>query len=136
MSLRRAAVIALVPALVILGAGPALAMAGGPSGGSGGRIVGEWTTTTDGVEQSVRFAKDGSVSGNAGCNRMAGKYTVDGSSVDIGPLATTLMYCEGAMDAERTFVKALEKSTSFTATKTALKLYGPKGKMTLSLRAS
>lgn len=135
-ALRRLAVATVVPALLILSAGPALAMAGGPSGGSGGRIVGEWTTTTDGVKQSVRFAKDGSVSGDAGCNRMVGNYTVEGSSIDIGPLATTLMYCEGAMDAERTFVKALEKSTSFTATKTSLRLFGPKGKVTVSLRAS
>lgn len=89
--------------------------------------------TSGGVSQSVTFAKDGAVSGDAGCNRIIGAYTVDGGTIDIGPLATTLMYCEGVMEAERAFITALEKSTSFAVKKDRLRLYGPKGNVTVSL---
>lgn len=130
MTIRRIAAVALVPTLVVLGAAPAMASSGAPSGG---RITGDWKTSTDGVDQDVTFAKDGSVSGDAGCNRIIGKYTTSGSTIDVGPLGTTLMYCEGAMDAERIFIKALEKSTSYTATKDRLTMFGPKGKVTLRL---
>ena len=129
-SFRRLAATAAVPALVLLTASPALAASGAPSGG---RITGEWVRSLEGVDQSVTFAKDGSVSGDAGCNRIIGTYTVDESMIDIGPLATTLMYCEGVMEAERAFLKALEKSTSFAVRNDRLRLYGPKGKVTVTL---
>jgi heat shock protein HslJ len=128
--LRRLAAAAAIPALVAMAASPALAASGAPSGG---RITGDWERTSAGIAQSVTFAKDGSVSGDAGCNRIIGTYTVDGSTIDIGPLATTLMYCEGVMEAEQAFIKALEKSTSFAVKQDRLKLYGPKGKVTVTL---
>lgn len=128
--MKRLAVIVALPAIIGLAAGPAMAASGAPSGG---RLTGEWVRSSQGVDQSVTFAKDGSVSGDAGCNRIIGTYTVDGSTIDIGPLATTLMYCEGVMEAEQAFIKALERSTSFGVKKDRLKLYGPKGKVTVTL---
>ncbi len=134
MTLRRAlAASCLLPVLAIALAAPAQAASGAPSGG---RIVGDWTTSTDGVAQTVTFTRDGKVNGNAGCNRIVGGYSVDGSTIDIGQLATTLMYCEGAMDAERALLKALEKSTAYTVKGAKLTLFGPKGKATVRLTAS
>ncbi len=134
MTLRRAlAAACLLPVLAIALAAPVQAASGAPSGG---RIVGDWTATTDGVAQTVTFTRDGQVNGDAGCNRFLGEYSVDGSAIDIGPLASTLMYCEGVMDAERALLKALEKSTAYTVKGAKLTLFGPKGKATVRLTAS
>lgn len=134
MTLRRAlAAACLLPVLAIALAAPVQAASGAPSGG---RIAGDWTTTTDGVAQTVTFTRDGKINGDAGCNRFMGGYTVDGTTIAIGPLASTQMYCEGVMDAERALLKALEKSTSYTVKGERLTLFGPKGKTTVRLTAS
>lgn len=139
--LRRLGAAALIPALALALAGPAMAAAGGPSGGtssapSGGRILGDWTRTTDGITQTITFAKAGKVNGDAGCNRFIGDYGVKGSTIDIGPLGSTLMFCEGVMDAERNYLKALEKATAFTVKGTTLTLFGPRGGILLTFTSS
>lgn len=134
MTLRRAlAAACLLPVLAVALAAPVQAASGAPSGG---RIVGDWTTSTDGVAQTVTFTRDGKINGDGGCNRFLGEYSVDGSSIDIGQLATTLMYCEGVMDAERALLKALEKSASYSVQGAKLTLFGPKGKATVRLTAA
>ena len=42
------------------------------------------------------------MSGSAGCNTYNGTYTVDGSSISFGPLATTKMACPVAETAVET----------------------------------
>ncbi len=128
---RATALAGLLGSLALLSAAPATASSGAPSGGS---IVGTWTTRTDGVRQNVTFTRDGQVNGDAGCNRMISTYTVDGSALDISTIATTLMYCEGVMEAERTFLKALEKSTAFSRDGKRLTLFAASGRETLTLR--
>ena len=44
--------------------------------------------------------------------------------MEIGPLASTMMYCEGKMDAEQSLLKSLESVHSYSATTTTLKLMG------------
>jgi heat shock protein HslJ len=133
MTIRWIATVALVPTLVVLGAAPAMASSGAPSGG---RILGDWTRTTNGVTQTITFAKAGKVNGDAGCNRFLGDYGVKGSRIDIGPLGSTLMFCEGVMDAEQEYLKALEKATAFSVTGTRLTLFGPRGATLLTFRSS
>jgi heat shock protein HslJ len=54
--------------------------------------------------------EDGRVAGSTGCNRYTGPYTLDGASIELGPLAVTLMACLPPRDAvERAFVAALER---------------------------
>lgn len=139
--LRRLGAAAVIPALALTLAGPAMAAAGGPSSGSsgapsGGRILGDWSRTTDGITQTITFAKAGKVNGDAGCNRFIGDYGVKGSTIDIGPLGSTLMFCEGVMDAEQAYLKALEKATAFTVKGTTLTLFGPRGGTLLTFRSS
>ena len=38
--------------------------------------------------------EEGTASGDAGCNRFTGGYTLDGDSIEFGALAVTLMACE------------------------------------------
>jgi heat shock protein HslJ len=59
---------------------------------------------------SMSFGADGRVSGSAGCNDYTGTYTSSGSSLTLGPAATTRKFCAqpGVMEQERQFLKALE----------------------------
>ena len=73
----------------------------------------------------MAFGVDGTVSGTTGCNSYNGTYKVDGASITIGPLAMTLMLCQGAVGAQETaFAAALPGSTTWTI--------GADGKLTLS----
>jgi heat shock protein HslJ len=49
----------------------------------------------------IQFDEEkGTFGGNAGCNSMAGGYTLNGDQIDFGQTAITLMYCEDAADLE------------------------------------
>jgi heat shock protein HslJ len=57
----------------------------------------------------LTFADDGRLAGFAGCNTYDGTFTLDGGSIDIGPLATTKMACPGpASDIEAAYLPALD----------------------------
>lgn len=58
-------------------------------------FVGTWGTPDTHGEPSLTLEEDGSAFGSDGCNRMMGTYTADGSEITFGPLATTMMYCDG-----------------------------------------
>jgi heat shock protein HslJ len=66
----------------------------------------------EGWEQSapsVTFA-DGTAGGSTGCNRYTGSYTVDGSALEFGTIASTQMACPPPADAvERAYLGALER---------------------------
>lgn len=50
----------------------------------------------------------GVASGDAGCNRFTGEYSLDGDRFEIGPLAVTLMACEPDVDEfERAYLEML-----------------------------
>ena len=46
---------------------------------------------------------ESSLAGFGGCNRLGGSYTLDGTSLHIGPLVSTRMACPDAMDLEADF---------------------------------
>lgn len=119
----------LTAALLAATALPAMA---GDVSAPRGSIVGDWKTRTAGVKQTVTFDDEGRVYGDAGCNRFTGGYTVakDGT-LEIGPLASTMMFCEGKMDAEAAFLNKLQNVVSYQATDTRLKLFTPKDVMVL-----
>jgi heat shock protein HslJ len=57
----------------------------------------------------LTFADDGTLAGFAGCNTYNGSFTLDGSSIDIGPLTTTKMACPPpASDIESAYLPALD----------------------------
>lgn len=45
-------------------------------------------------DATVVFGADGSLTGTTGCNNLMSDYAVDGSSLKIGPVATTKMACK------------------------------------------
>ena len=124
---RRRISAAVLTASAFLLALAAPAMAGDVSASDPRSPVGDWRTRTSGVTQTITFKADGTVFGDAGCNRFTGTYTTDGDSITIGPLATTLMACEQpVMDAEQTFLVRLQAAVSYRAKATTLRIYAPK----------
>ena len=52
------------------------------------------------------------VSGTGGCNRFNGSISVEDDAVQIGPLASTRMVCEGKAEIEAQYFAALEAARS------------------------
>jgi heat shock protein HslJ len=113
------------------------------AGGTGGTIEGtnwqlksyvESGTSTDvpaGAVVDARFAA-GKVAGSSGCNTYGGSAAVNGSTIEIGQLASTLMLCDGPGQAVETiYLTLLPTAKSFTATADALTLYDSTGKSIL-----
>ncbi len=69
---------------------------------------------TDASKYSVTFGTDGRVTVQADCNSGGGPYQVNGSSMSIGPLISTLALCpEGSLSSE--FLRDLEAAATYTA---------------------
>ena len=57
----------------------------------------------------VRFAEGGGFSGNTGCNNFFGTLRIEGSTISMGPIGSTMMMCpEPLMEQERAVLGALE----------------------------
>lgn len=115
----RGAVLALTATVALVAAAPAFA---GDTGSALRPPFGAWRHMSGAIEQTVTFTKDGKVYGDAGCNRFTGTYTFTGDRIDVNPLGVTMMFCEGAMDAEAAFLDVLQSADSFLATKKTLTL--------------
>ncbi len=74
--------------------------------------------------------QDGKVGGNAGCNSYGGTCTLNGSSITIGPLAVTEMYCTdpGVMEQEADYLAALNSVTRYRIEGRTLVLINADGK--------
>ena len=77
----------------------------------GGAVV----SPVGGSTLTAVFHPDGSIEGNAGCNAFSGPYTAVGTSMTIGPLATTRMACSSpALDTqEQQLLTALQSVASW-----------------------
>jgi heat shock protein HslJ len=77
---------------------------------------------------TAEFGKDGSLSGNSGCNTYKGTYTVTGDQIKIGPLATTRMACsQEIMDQEAQYLAALQTAATYRVEGTGLELRTQEG---------
>lgn len=57
-------------------------------------VIGTWGSAEPGQSQ-LRFEEDGSVTGTDGCNRLAGKWSLENEVVTFEQMISTMMYCEG-----------------------------------------
>jgi heat shock protein HslJ len=134
-----------VLSLLALGALSSLAGCGGQEGGNGGQLEGKaWRATafSDGMggtlspvagSELTALFEEGTVSGFSGVNNFSGGYTVDGSSISIGPLATTLMAGDPElMDQEASYVAALQSAATFSVTGSKLELRSANGALAVS----
>jgi heat shock protein HslJ len=79
---------------------------------------------------SARFARDGSMTGSAGCNQYAASYSTRDYAINITNTASTLMFCTepGIMDQESAFLVDLLKAASFRVDESFLRMYDDTGK--------
>ena len=84
-----------------------------------------------GTEVTLTLA-DGAASGSGGCNTFNGGYTVDGASISIGPLASTMKACEeDVMNQETAVFTGLESAASWSIEGDRLSLLDADGAMLL-----
>ena len=72
----------------------------------------------DSSHMTLKFGDDGRVSGSAGCNNYSATYTVSGTKMTVGPVASTRRMCPGEaiMNQEQRMLAALagEQDIQFT----------------------
>jgi hypothetical protein len=99
-------------------------------GGGGGLEGTTWTlgNTLPNTEITAVF-DNGQVSGSAGCNNYQGGYTTAGQdTIQIGPLASTMMMCsENIMTQEQEYLAAFQSATSYRIEENILTLNHPDG---------
>ena len=74
---------------------------------------------------TAEFGKDGTLSGNSGCNQYSGPYAVTGNQIQIGPLVSNMMACdapEGIMDQESQYLAAIQSATTYLMEGSVLEL--------------
>ena len=77
--------------------------------------------------------EDGQVSGDSGCNRFHGLYTVEGNALTIQPLATTRKACEDTVMAqEQEFLGALQSATTWDIVRGMLDVHRADGERVLT----
>jgi heat shock protein HslJ len=76
-----------------------------------------------GVDASVAFHPDLTLDGFGGCNQFSGAYTVDGDTIAIGPLLSTMMSCGDEVDTfEGQLLTALQAATTWSVSGSTLDL--------------
>ncbi len=82
------------------------------------------TSVVTGSDPTAIFDQAGTVSGDGSCNTFSGPVTVDGTSIKIGPLASTKRACaDEALNTQETqYLAALEQATTFAARGAKLEL--------------
>jgi heat shock protein HslJ len=110
-------------------------------------IQGEWTVTgyysgdaitsvLGGATLTAELAA-GSISGDTGCNTFSGGYTVDGDTIEIGELASTLTACpsEELAQQEADYLAALGLATSYEVAGDRLDLLRDDGAIAVSFES-
>jgi len=77
-----------------------------------------------------------SVHGNAGCNRLFGRYALENDMLKFDGLGGTKMFCEARMDLEQKFTNALLSVIRWKITGTTLELYDERGTAVATFEAS
>ena len=72
----------------------------------------------------------GQIEGSAGCNGYFASYTLDGSHIEMGPVANTEMYCmepEGVMDQEMDYLVTLAAADTYEIDRDTLTVLNAEG---------
>ncbi len=93
---------------------------------------GDQTPLSDAVP-TIQFT-EGEINGSTGCNRYFGGYTLNGASISVGNLGSTMMACEGLMDQEVAFLQMLQTAESFTLGENMLTIHTPQGELVFTIK--
>ncbi len=91
-----------------------------------GTVDGAEVPIVDGYPITLAFVEDGQVAGKAACNNYFAGYTLSAAEISFTDAGSTMMACtpEEVMTSESTYLAALARVESFTATDTELTLSG------------
>lgn len=96
---------------------------------------GQLADALDNSQATLEF-KGGRVAGNGSCNNFFGSYTVDGNTLTIGQLGSTMMACEESlMQQEQAFLAALQSAATYTIADGTLQIANADGQTVLNLSA-
>ena len=86
---------------------------------------GEETPVIEGSNATLEFGEDGQVGGSGGCNSYGGKYQVEGETVAIREIESTLMACadEQITAQEGRFLQALGTASRFHIAENRLNIF-------------
>jgi heat shock protein HslJ len=90
-------------------------------------------------ERSVNFLLQPSSTnlvGFSGCNRMFGRYALDGAKLKFDGLGGTRMFCEGRMPLEQRFLAMFSEVARWEITGPALRLLDVNGKSVATFEAT
>lgn len=81
------------------------------------------SSVPEGVTADITFDEKGTLHANLGCNIGNGSYTIDGDTLQIGPIATTRKACDGpASEVESAMLAMLDGTVAYTIDGTQLSL--------------
>ncbi len=96
------------------------------------------SSLVSGTTITAKFAADGTVTGNSGCNHYGGEYSLDGTELSVSSLYSTLMYCnqpQGVMEQENRYLNLLKSAAGYRIDGDRLDLLDEAGTALLSYRA-
>ena len=86
---------------------------------------------------TFEFDNEGSIAGDASCNRFGGTCTIAGNTIKIGPLRSTRRACEpDIMQQEQKFLALLSAATAWSIDGDVLVLTAPDGEIRASRTAA
>lgn len=121
----------LMMAMTLVASGPALA------DDDDGPPTASWTAVelngkpVEGLTLDYTTEK---ASGSGGCNRFNGPISIEDDAIQIGPLASTKMMCEGKSEIESQYFAALEAARSFMIDGGMLIIKDDSGKVILKFK--
>jgi heat shock protein HslJ len=74
--------------------------------------------------------------GFSGCNRMFGRYALDGASLKFDGMGGTRMFCEGRMPLEQRYLAMFAQAARWEITGSTLRLLDASGKTAATFEAS
>lgn len=96
--------------------------------------VGQETAVLDNTNLTLLFAPEGQAGGSGGCNSFSAEYEVEGTSLQIGEIISTLVACTdgGVADQEAAYFDALRTATEFEQTGDQLLIFYNNGQSVLN----
>jgi heat shock protein HslJ len=92
------------------------------------------TQAASGIDTSLVFGTDGTVSGNMGCNNFSGKYEMKDATLIFSQIISTMMACpDPAMTQEGTVFSVLNGTVQFKIQGTTLTIHASSGDKLLIL---
>ena len=81
------------------------------------------TTIDDPSKYTLEFQDEGRIGVKSDCNTCGGPYSVSGSTIEIGPVVCTKVFC-GDTSRDQAFVRALDKARTASVDDNELTIVG------------